>query len=292
MDDLLWPHFQPLWRDLIAASSTNILVAGGYGLFLKQRWLSSSASLPTVVPIPNWLDTTPRVTKDVDLVLGLDLIKDASHQKSVVSALTQNGFEASDRESEQRWKFLKRLSGDQLIVVEMHAQRPDPGVDGITATDKRVKHNPSLGEQGVHGRTNPEAVGSELHPFQFSLDDVNLFVPNPVTWSVMKLTATRDRWVSSQDLSRDEEFREFNRLQAAKHAQDVYRVIAMMTIEERDRANEVVESLHGTDAFDAAEQCWRNDFSNNLIPVVQELGAKWQPSAAAIIRGVLSGWFG
>ena len=49
MDDLLWPHFQPLWRDLVAASSTNILVAGGYGLFLKQRWLSSSASLPTVV---------------------------------------------------------------------------------------------------------------------------------------------------------------------------------------------------------------------------------------------------
>ena len=292
MDDLLWPHFQPLWRDLIAASSTNILVAGGYGLFLKQRWLSSSASLPTVVPIPNWLDTTPRVTKDVDLVLGLDLIKDASHQKSVVSALKQNGFEASDRESEQRWKFLKRLSGDQLIVVEMHAQRPDPNLDGITATGKRVKHKPSLGEQGVHGRTNPEAVGSELHPFQFSLDDVNLFVPNPVTWSVMKLTATRDRWVSSQDLSRDEEFREFNRLQAAKHAQDVYRVIAMMTREERDRANEVVESLHGTDAFDAAEQCWRNDFSNNLIPVVQELGAKWQPGDAAIIRGVLSGWFG
>ena len=292
MDDLLWPHFQPLWRDLIAASSTNILVAGGYGLFLKQRWLSSSASLPTVVPIPNWLDTTPRVTKDVDLVLGLDLIKDASHQKSVVSALKQNGFEASDRESEQRWKFLKRLSGDQLIVVEMHAQRPDPNLDGITATGKRVKHKLSLGEQGVHGRTNPEAVGSELHPFQFSLDNVNLFVPNPVTWSVMKLTATRDRWVSSQDLSRDEEFREFNRLQAAKHAQDVYRVIAMMTREERDRANEVVESLHGTDAFHAAKQCWRNDFSNNLIPVVQELGAKWQPSDAAIIRGVLSGWFG
>ena len=119
MDDLLWPHFQPLWRDLVAASSTKILVAGGYGLFLKQRWLSSSASLPTVVPIPNWLDATPRVTKDVDLVLGLDLIKDANHQMSVVSALTQNGFEASDRAHERRWKFLKRLPGDQLIVVEI-----------------------------------------------------------------------------------------------------------------------------------------------------------------------------
>ena len=228
----------------------------------------------------------------MDLVLGLDLIKDASHQKSVVSALTQNGFEASDRAHEQRWKFLKRLPGDQLIVVEMHAQRPDSNVAGITATEKRVKHKPSLGDDGVHGRTNPEAVGSELHPFQFSLDDVNLIVPNPVTWSVMKLTATRDRWVSSQHLASDEEFREFSRLQAAKHAQDVYRVIAMMTMEERDRASEVVESLNGTDAFDAAKQCWRNDFADNPIPVVLELGAKWQPGDAATIRGVLSGWFG
>ncbi|MDM4015242.1 hypothetical protein [Roseiconus lacunae] len=293
MDDLLWPHFQPLWRDLVAASSsTNILVAGGYGLFLKQRWLSSSASLPTVVPIQNWLDTTPRVTKDVDLVLGLDLIKDASHQKSVVSALTQNGFEASDRQSEQRWKFLKRLSGNRLLIVEMHAQRPDPDLDGITATDKRVKHKPSLGGQGVHGRTNPEAVGSELHPFQFSLDDVKLVVPNPVTWSVMKLTATRDRWVSSQDLARNEESREFNRLQAAKHAQDVYRVIAMMTMEERDRASEIVESLNGTEAFDAAKQSWRNSFADSPIPVVLELSAKWQPGDETTIQKVLSSWFG
>jgi hypothetical protein len=291
MDDLLWPHFRPLWRDLVAACSTNILVAGGYGLFLKQRWLSSSASLPTVVPIPNWLDTTPRVTKDVDLVLGLDLIKDASHQKSVVSALTQNGFEASHRAHEQRWKFLKRLSGDQLIVVEMHAQRPDPNLDGITATDKRVKHKPSLGEQGVHGRTNPEAVGSERHPFQFSLGDVNLVVPNPVTWSVMKLTATRDRWALSQDIARGEESREFSSLQAAKHAQDVYRVIAMMTMEERDRASEVVDLLSRTDAFNTAKQCWQNDFADNPIPVVRDLEAKWREGDQATIRGVLSGWF-
>ena len=255
MDDRLWPHFQPLWRDLVAAASTKILVAGGYGLFLKQRWLSSSTSLPTVVPIQSWLDATPRVTKDVDLVLGLDLIKDAGQQKSVISALTRNDFKASDRAHEQRWKFLKRLPGDQLIVVEMHAQRPGPDLDGITATNKRVKHKPSLGEQGVHGRTNPEAVGSELHPFEFSLDDVKLAVPNPVTWSVMKLTAARDRWVSSQDLARDEESRESRRVQAAKHAQDLYRVIAMMTLEERDRSSEVVESLIGTDAFEIATQC-------------------------------------
>lgn len=33
MNDLLWPHFQPLWRDLAAASSTNILLADGYSRY-------------------------------------------------------------------------------------------------------------------------------------------------------------------------------------------------------------------------------------------------------------------
>jgi len=292
MDDLLWPHFLPLWRDLGAASSTNILIAGGYGLFLKQRWLSSAASLRTVVPIQNWLDATPRVTKDVDLVLALDLIKDAGHQKSVITALNQNGFEASDRAHEQRWKFIKRLQGNQLIVVEMHAPRPDPGVTGITATDKRVKHKPSLGEQGVHGRTNPQAVGSELHPFQFAIDGIDLNVPNPVSWSIMKLTATGDRWALSQDPQLEEERREFSRVQAAKHAQDVYRIIGMMTMEERDRASVVVASIVGTDAFLIAKQCWQNFFADNPIPAVQQLGAKWLSDDAITIRQVLSGWFG
>jgi hypothetical protein len=70
----------------------------------------------------------------------------------------------------------------------------------------------------------------------------------------MKLTATRDRWALSQDLKGDAESRDFSRLQAAKHAQDVYRIIAMMTMEERDRSSEVVQLLSSTDAFNTAMQ--------------------------------------
>jgi hypothetical protein len=108
----------------------------------------------------------------------------------------------------------------------------------------------------------------------------------------MKLTATRDRWALSQDLTGDAESREFSRLQAAKHAQDVYRVIAMMTMEERDRSREVVKLLSSTDAFNTAKQCWQNDFADNPIPVVRELRGKWREGDQATIRRVLSGWFG
>ncbi len=292
MDDLLWPHFSPLWRDLGTASPSKILVAGGYGLFLKQRLLAEGSQLRTVVPIQKWLDATPRVTKDVDLVLGLDLIRNVTHQNSAINALNKNGFAASERPHEQRWKFIKRLEGSQMIIVEMHAQRPDASDASIKATNKRVKHKPSLGDQGVHGRTNPEAVGSELHPFQFTRDGVELNVPNPITWSVMKLTASKDRWISSQDPERDEEQRKFDREQAVKHAQDAYRVVAMMTMDERDRASEVVASIATNDAFHTAAQSWQELFSEKPIPIVQQIQSNCQADDAATIRKVLSGWFG
>ena len=41
-EDLLWPHFAPLWIDLRQVTFPDILLAGGYGLFLKQRWLWSN----------------------------------------------------------------------------------------------------------------------------------------------------------------------------------------------------------------------------------------------------------
>ena len=117
-----------------------------------------------------------------------------------------------------------------------------------------------------------------------------LVTVNPVTWSVMKLTATHDRWALSQALGRDD--REFSLLQAAKHAHDVYHVIAMMTMEECDQASEVAKSLSGTDACNTAKQCWQSDFADNPIPVVREPGRKWCEGDQATIRGVLSGWFG
>ena len=42
VQDELWPHFVPLWTDL-RKIAPGLLLAGGYGLFLKQQWLISQA---------------------------------------------------------------------------------------------------------------------------------------------------------------------------------------------------------------------------------------------------------
>jgi hypothetical protein len=42
-DDPLWRHFEPIWG-AIRAIDKRVLLAGGYALFLKQRWLLAQAS--------------------------------------------------------------------------------------------------------------------------------------------------------------------------------------------------------------------------------------------------------
>ena len=72
--DTMWEHFLPLWTSFQADSGGEMLIAGGYGLFLKQLWLRDNQEIKIVVPLESWLDVTPRITKDLDLVVSLDLI--------------------------------------------------------------------------------------------------------------------------------------------------------------------------------------------------------------------------
>jgi hypothetical protein len=48
--DELWPHFVPIWTDL-RNIAPGLLLAGGYGLFLKQQWLQVNPDVPVIVPI-------------------------------------------------------------------------------------------------------------------------------------------------------------------------------------------------------------------------------------------------
>jgi hypothetical protein len=70
-------------------------LAGGYGLFLKEKWLRARQSNGIFIPMARWKDSTPRVTKDVDLVVGLDLIMDKGRNHQCLDLLTKNGFEVS-----------------------------------------------------------------------------------------------------------------------------------------------------------------------------------------------------
>ena len=106
IDDPLCPHFKPLWLELEKAGK-GILVAGGYGLFLKQQWLLGEGAQPIVVPLERWPDAAPRATGDMDLIVALDLIADENANKLLFAALEEQGFEVSREPHGKRWKYFK-----------------------------------------------------------------------------------------------------------------------------------------------------------------------------------------
>ncbi len=289
--DPLWPHFHPLWTDLSRVASDDLLVAGGYGLYLKQRFLLANPALPLAVPLDRWLDATPRVTKDLDLVISLDLIATQERHQGILDALERNGFRVSDRPSGRRWQFVKTLADSRVVLVELHAPRPESSHPGVMATEHRVKHRPSLGDAGIHGRTNPEAAGCELSPFRFELDGIAPAVVNPVTWSIMKLTAMDDRWANAQVQDSQEEARNFAQQQANKHAQDVCRVIASVTRGELETSGTICESLRGTPTFRRAAAIWIAAFTNKNSPPVLSAMRNWSSEDFEIIRGLGNSWF-
>ena len=289
IDDPMWNEFRPLWKELLLAGD-QVHLAGGYGLFLKQRWLLANRDQATVIPLEYWLDATPRVTNDLDIVVGLALLASAEAQRSMAQALEQNDFKVV--EEHPRWQFEKQLEPDRHVLVDLHAELPEPD-DPNLALDKkmRVKHKPSLGDEGVHGRQNPQAAGCSLYPFLFQVQDITISVPNPVTWSVMKLISTRDRRQKSEDSEKNEEYRSFHHYEAIKHARDVARIIAMTTRDERDRADEVIAKIREHAYFAEAVATCDQLFIREDGWGAQVARQHWRADDINLIRDVLAGWF-
>jgi hypothetical protein len=288
--DPLWPHFKPLWLDFEKAGN-GISVAGGYGLFLKQQYLIGEGTQPIVIPFERWQDAAPRATGDMDLIVGLDLIADKTANRHLLEALEREGFEVSREARGKRWQFFKDLGNNQHVIAELHAPLPDATVSGLKANTFTIKHKPSLGDQGIHGRTNQEAVGSELHPFLFELESVQIAVPNPVTWTVMKLTAAQDTWKRSQDADSDADDRKFHRAQALKHGHDVCRSVAMMTIAERDFSSEVIQEVKNTPQFKRASAIYQDFFSGEYNWANEVLKDQWLAEDLQTIHLLMASWF-
>ena len=147
-------------------------------------------------------------------------------------------------------------------------------------TDKiRVKHRPSLGKTGIHSHLTPEAEGHDRHPFAFDIAGVQIKVPNPVTWTVMKLVAMRDRL---RDQQGD---------QAQKHAQDVCRIAAMTTRAESDAAADVISAIASSEPYQDARHIARNDFLADNGRGIQIAARYWQAEQLDDIRKLLAQWF-
>ena len=117
-------------------------------------------------------------------------------------------------------------------------------------------------------------------------------VPNPVTWSIMKLVAMRDQRVVSENPGNSVESRGFALSQAQKHAQDVCRIVAMTTRDESEDVASVVHAIRKTAAFVSAADIFGRFFRNDDAWGVRAVGSLWNRGDFQTLRSVLSSWLG
>ena len=309
-EDEIWPHFAPLWADLRGVSP-GLLLTGGYGLFLKQRWLQSKVrflatekgeflvtetdarliageGIKTLVGISDWLDHAPRVTKDMDFIAELNLIASRVNQHKLQEVLEKHSFKVV--EGNARWQFKKQLDDHRRVVLDFLSPSPIEPRSDLRVVAPRVKPKPSLKNVGIHGRKTVEAEGCSIHPFSFIFNHVEITIPNPVTLTIMKLAAMRDQWQISQKPEETTSQRGKADDDARKHAIDVCRVLAMMTREENDLANDVLNAIRAMPAFPDAVQIFKEFFEKDEGWGAQVVIRNWQPQDFHSIRSVLASW--
>jgi hypothetical protein len=137
--DPMWNEFRPLWSDLLLAGN-QLHLAGGYGLFLKQRWLLANQNARIVIPLERWQDTTPRATNDLDIVIGLDLLASVDAQGCIVQAMERNNFAVVGEHP--RWQFEKHLATGRRMLVDLHAELPESENQNLKLDALRIKHKP------------------------------------------------------------------------------------------------------------------------------------------------------
>ncbi len=147
-----------------------------------------------------------------------------------------------------------------------------------------------FGEDGIHGRHNTEAFGSDINPFEFEIDFTQVVVPNPVSWAVMKLTAMQDFWNQANDRAKDARDRAFGRVQAEKHGQDVCRAIAMTTLDERDETAQVVSAIEATHSYLKAMRIFESAFEEGAW-ARDLVSGDWSAEDLNVIVTVLANWF-
>lgn len=307
--DPLWTQFVPLWNDLRAVAPA-LLLAGGYGLILKQIWIVSQTrhirteddrfltteagaqliteeSVQTLINIDRWKNLTPRATRDFDFIASLDLIASADEQPKIRAVLDKHGYVTKTA----NWQFQKTIDPNRSVDVDFHAPPPIETRSDIRIEGNRIKPLKALGKAVIHGYPNPETVGAALHPFSFAFNDVDIRLPNTVTIALMKIMAMHEKHLKSLESKSSEKARGECDAQAHKHAEDLYRAMAMMTRPETEHAGAILEEVRRAPVFQKAKSAFSEHFGTTEGWGAQVVAPIWQEEDSTTIQVTLAEWF-
>lgn len=230
--------------DLDAAleSSIQLIVGGGYGLYLKQLYLKDNSGIRTLFPVDRL--PTARTTQDIDLILSAEVVTDSESMHPIRQALDGLSFEVVP--GAEFMQFVKSM-GPGSVKIDLLAGPLGDFASRVPNDSRRVRPRPSV---KLHAHKMDEAVSVEEHPFPVTITgalstgeqhSTTVFVPQAFAYLMMKLTAFRDRLHDEdKDLGRH-------------HAIDVYRIIGLLTDGEYGTVIQLSENNQENEAVSVAQ---------------------------------------
>ena len=207
----------------IEGSEIKVITGGGFGIYLKVVHVAKEGRRTLWREWPE-----PRATNDLDLFLRPELLIESEKLKPLAAAIKRLGYQAVA--GAEKYQFVRPGPG-----------RADPGgvkIDILTGPQSRFKGT-KVRADARRARPHP-SIGIHAHPVDeaLTLEDgltsivlsgalssgepskVEIFLPHPYTFAMMKLFAFRDR---VEDANKD-----FGRY----HALDLYTILATTTEDE------------------------------------------------------------
>ena len=226
----------------------KLILGGGYGLVLKTEYIRQTNAATRFEEIPQ-----ARSTNDLDLFLSAEIITSAEKIEKIRDALKKLKFEPVAPFFQFRLPVM--FEGRDLPVkIDLLAAPPETEEQLKLVKINKPRIRPK-NAKNIHGYLTEEALTIEenLLPINIAGNDENpleIYLPHPFSYIVMKLFALRDRL--------EDEEKDFG----AYHAFDIYRIIAMITEKEWNEAINLRENYRNAPKIIEAAEIVGEIFAN------------------------------
>jgi hypothetical protein len=255
-DELLRSSLVELWSGL-GGQADRLWLGGGYGLYLKQLHLAETG-VRTLIPASLW--PPPRATEDLDLLLSVELVGDRDGMQAVRDTLDQLGYEVI--KGSEYLQFAREHPGGQVVKVDLLTAQRDVvgGLPSVEADDRRARPQ-GRPRPKLHAHPTDGGLALGQPPLKVLLSSpgaprqpVEVRIPHPFAYLLMKLTAYRDR--------RDDPDADLGR----HHALDVFRIVAMLAEAEEGRVRELAAEFRDDAQVVSCRALIESDFASPTAP--------------------------
>lgn len=235
----------------LALPGIELILGGGYGLYLKQQYLAKTPQIRTLFAVSQL--PVARTTEDIDLILRADIVTASEQMGRIRKAFDDLQFTVI--ETAKYCQFSRELDVGR-IKIDLLAAPLGSFASLVPKDSRRVKPQPSV---KLHASKLEEALGVEQGTLRIPISGLNsqgqshsteVLIPQTLSYLLMKLHAFSDRHGDGN--------KDFGR----HHALDIYRIVGLLTKDEDKLVAKLRDEFSTHPMMLAAHQIVREHFSD------------------------------